>query len=35
MQLRSNPVSADSGGGMKSVHVNGISVLSGLNLEKM
>ena len=34
MQLRSNLVSADTGGGMKSVHINGISVLSGLNLGK-
>ena len=34
-KLRSNPLNADIEGGIDSVHINGVSVLSGLNLGKM
>ena len=34
-KLQSNPVNTDSEGAIESVHINGVSVLSGLSLEKM
>ena len=33
--IRLNPVNTDSEEGIESVPINGVSVLSGLNLEKM
>ena len=33
--IQSNAVKTDSEGGIESVRINGVSVLSGLNLEKM
>ena len=34
-KLQSNPVNTGTEGAIESVHINGVSVLSGLNLEKM
>ena len=34
-KLQSNPVNMDSEGAIESVHINRVSVISGLNLEKM
>ena len=33
--VQSHPVNTDTEGVIESVHINGVSVLSGLNLEKM
>ena len=33
--MQSNPFNKDTEGGIQSVHINRIFVLSGLNLEKM
>ena len=33
--LRSNPVNTDTEGAIESVHINGVSVLSEVNLEKI
>ena len=35
LKLQSNPVNIGTEGAIESVHINGVSVLSGLNLEKM
>ena len=34
-EIQSNPVNTDIEGAKESVRINGVSVLSGLNLEKM
>ena len=34
-EIQSNPVNTDIEGSVESARINGVSVLSGLNLEKM
>ena len=35
IKVQSNPVNMDTGGAIESVCISGVSVLIGLNLEKM